>query len=417
MARVDPKAVLAGRVPGRPPIGLMTGLAVTSACALVALGLYAWSGGAAGFAVGVIMAVLPVPLLVSLVLLLDRLEPEPWRDLVFAFMWGAGVAVLGALILNTYGYEYLTQPRFGTEQGHFLTATVGAPVIEESFKGAVLFGFLWFRRSEIDNLTDGIIYAAMVALGFAMMENIAYYMKAFEAGGGHQLEAVFILRSVLAPFGHPLFTSMTGLGVAYAATGRRTVGRWLAPIGGLLAAMVLHGLWNGSTAFGYRGLLVVYLFDLGILAGLVGVVIWERRQTVRLIGTYLPRYGGTGLVSPLDVQMLGRLPARKDARRWARRLGGSAAARDMANYQLAATEVALLHQRADRGLADQGRFEQRQRALLELMRDALERFRRDAPPPRRPQVPPWTHGGPTAFRPPPPPKFEPPRPYGTSPSR
>src|SRR5437879_1880987 len=194
MARVDPKAVLAGRVPGRPPIGLMIGLAVTSACALIALGLYAWTGGTSGFAIGLMMAVLPVPLLVSLVLLLDRLEPEPWRDLVFAFMWGAGVAVLGALILNTVGYEYLTQPRFGTEQGHFLTATLGAPLIEESFKGAVLFGFLWFRRNEMDNLTDGIIYACMVALGFAMMENIAYYMKAFDTGGTHQLEAVFILR-------------------------------------------------------------------------------------------------------------------------------------------------------------------------------------------------------------------------------
>ena len=59
-----------------------------------------------------------------------------------------------------------------------------------------------------------------VALGFAMMENVAYYMRAFNSGGAHQLELVFILCSVLAPFGHPLFTSMTGLGVAYAAMNR-----------------------------------------------------------------------------------------------------------------------------------------------------------------------------------------------------
>jgi RsiW-degrading membrane proteinase PrsW (M82 family) len=413
MARVDPRAVLAGRVPGRPPISLVIGLVISSICALIALGLYAWTGGTSGFAIGLTMAVLPVPLLVSAVLLLDRLEPEPWRDLVFAFMWGAGVAVLGALILNTIGYEYLTQPKFGTEQGHFLAATLGAPVIEESFKGAVLFGFLWFRRNEIDNLTDGIIYAAMVALGFAMMENVAYYMKAFDVGGGHQLEAVFILRSVLAPFGHPLFTSMTGMGVAYAATGNRRVGRWLAPIVGLLAAMILHGLWNGATAFGYRGLIVVYLFDLVILATLLSVIIWERRQLVRLIGTYLPMYGGTGLVAPLDVRMLERLPARRDARRWARKIGGSRAAREMGIYQQAATELALLHQRADRGIADQSWFEQRQVALLGLMRDALEPFRRFR---GFAQVPPWTYGGPTAFRPPPPPMFEPPRPYGTSPS-
>src|SRR5262245_14126313 len=119
MARVDPKAVLEGRIPGRSPVRLVVGLVISSVCALVALALYALTGEAAGFALGVAMAVLPVPLLVSLVLWMDQLEPEPWRDLVFAFMWGAGVAVLGALILNTLGYEYLTLPRFGSEQGHF----------------------------------------------------------------------------------------------------------------------------------------------------------------------------------------------------------------------------------------------------------------------------------------------------------
>jgi hypothetical protein len=72
------------------------------------------------------MAILPVPLLVSLVLVLDRLEPEPWRNLVFAFMWGAGVAVLGALILNTLGLVYITGPLFGAEQGHFISAVIGA---------------------------------------------------------------------------------------------------------------------------------------------------------------------------------------------------------------------------------------------------------------------------------------------------
>ena len=123
-------------------------------------------------------------------------------------MWGAGVAVLGALLLNTAGYELLTKPVFG-ERGELVTASVGAPLVEESLKGAVLFGFLWFRRHELDGLTDGIIYAGMVALGFAMMENIGYYMRAINQ---HNLEAVFIMRGVISPFGHPLFTSMTGLG-------------------------------------------------------------------------------------------------------------------------------------------------------------------------------------------------------------
>jgi RsiW-degrading membrane proteinase PrsW (M82 family) len=409
MASVDPKAVLEGRVPGRAPVGLIVGLVISSACALAALGLDVVGGGR-GFGVGLIMAILPVPLLIALVLVLDRLEPEPWRNLVFAFMWGAGVAVLGALILNTAGLVYVTGPLFGAEEGHFISAAVGAPLIEESLKGSVLFGLLWFRRNELDGLTDGIVYAAMVALGFAMMENITYYIRAFDHGGAQSLQTVFIMRGVISPLGHPLFTSMTGIGVAYAAT-HRGAGRSLAPIAGLLGAMLLHGMWNGSTRYGLSGLGLVYLIDLGILIGLIVIVVRERKRTVQLIGRYLPLYAPTGLVTPQDVQMLGRLSTRRAARRWARLIGGGTAARAMGDYQLAATELALLHQRGERGVAEPSWFEQRRGALLQLMQLARQAFIRD-----RPLSPPWAGVGQSGLVQPPPGYGPPPGPgYPPSP--
>ncbi|MFI6519584.1 PrsW family intramembrane metalloprotease [Spirillospora sp. NPDC050679] len=400
MARVDPKAVLDGRVPGRPPIALIAGLTVSSLCALAALGIDALYGGA-GFWAGVVLAILPIPLLVALVLTLDRLEPEPPRALVFSFMWGAGVAVLGALVLNTLGLLYVTVPIFGEDKGHFVSATFGAPVIEEVLKGAVLFGLLWWRRNEIDGFADGIIYAAMVGLGFAMMENVTYYMRAFEEGGAQQLQWVFILRGLIAPFSHPLFTSMTGLGVAWAATHRR--GQALAPLLGLAGAVLLHGLWNGATTLGAGGLLAVYALDFVLMVVLVVIVTVERRRTVRRIETYLPRYAGTGLVTPQDVRMLRTLPSRRVARRWAGQVGGRPAARAMTDYQLAATELALLHKRAERGLADPQWFDARRDALLNLMGLARQAFLRApqlpvAPPP----VPPWAGQGPSGFLPPPP---------------
>ena len=61
----------------------------------------------------------------------------------------------------------------------------------------------------------------MVGLGFAMMENITYYMRAFEEGGTEQLGAVFILRGLIMPLSHPLFTSMTGLGGSAGPCGTR----------------------------------------------------------------------------------------------------------------------------------------------------------------------------------------------------
>lgn len=394
MASVDPKAVLEGRVPGRPPVGLIIGLSLSVICALGVLALDALLGGV-GFPVAVLLAILPIPLLIGLVLTLDRLEPEPPRDLAFAFMWGAGVAVAGALLLNTLGLIYVTVPIFGETDGHFVSATVGAPLVEESLKGAVLLVLLWFRRNEIDGFADGIIYAAMVGLGFAMMENITYYMRAFDEGGAQQLQATFILRGIVAPLSHPLFTSMTGLGVAWAATHR--YGRVFAPVAGLLGAMLLHGLWNGAASYGLSGLATVYLLDFCLLLVLIGIVFLERRRTVQRIARYLPLYAATGLVTPQDVRMLGRMSARRAARRWAGGIGGPAAARAMGDYQLAATELTLLHLRAERGIIDAAYFTQRRDALLQLMALARQAFLL-APRPQ-PAGPPWARQGPSSFSP------------------
>ncbi|MFI0479897.1 PrsW family intramembrane metalloprotease [Actinomadura sp. 9N215] len=417
MTHVDPKAVLEGRVPGRPPVGMILGMTVSGVCVLIALGLSAVLGGA-GFWVGVLLAIVPIPVLIALALTLDRLEPEPPRALVFSFMWGAGIAVLGALVLNTAGLLYVTVPIFGETEGHFVSAAFGAPLIEETLKGAALFGLLWYRRNEIDGFADGIIYAAMVGLGFAMMENITYYMRAYDEGGAQQLTAVFVLRGLIAPLSHPLFTSMTGLGVAYAATHRR--GQFAAPVAGLLGAMVLHGLWNGGASLGLGGLAVVYVLDFCILVALIVIVFVERRGIVRRIEAYLPMYAGTGLVTPQDVRMLRSMPSRRVARRWARSVGGKPAARAMTDYQLAATELALLHKRADRGVADQGWFVTRRDALLGLMSLARQAFLRTppragaaGPPWAGAPRPPWAGQGPSGFTPPPDPREPPGRPYGT----
>ena len=179
-----PRAVLAGRPAGRTPVGFIVGIAVTAACAIVALGIdavqsFAAGDGAAPFAIALPLALLPVPLLVVLVLWMDRLEPEPRANLAFAFGWGAGIAALTALIVNTADLEYVTMPALGASTGEYVAATFGAPVVEETLKGAVLIGLLWRRRAEIDGPTDGVIYAAMVGLGFAMIENVGYYINAF----------------------------------------------------------------------------------------------------------------------------------------------------------------------------------------------------------------------------------------------
>ena len=169
------------------------------------------------------LALLPVPLLIALVLLVDRLEPEPAGNLVFCFAWGAGIAALLAGILNTVGLVYVTQPALGTSNGQFISATIGAPVVEESLKGLVLAWLLWRRRQELDGPTDGIIYAAMVGIGFAMTENIGYYISALARPGWRDTAARPVLVAVSSRRSRPMFTAMT-VGAAYAARTARRVG-------------------------------------------------------------------------------------------------------------------------------------------------------------------------------------------------
>jgi len=395
----DPKAVIEGRAPGRTSVGLIVGTVIAAACALVVLLIYAAESELRGhselpFLIAVPLALLPVPLLIALVLFADRLEPEPRVNLIFAFAWGAGVAALVAIIINTLGLEYITMPALGKTAGQYVSATFGAPPVEETLKGLVLIVLLRLRRQELDGPTDGIIYAAMVGLGFAMMENISYYIDALvkpEIGGAKLLGVTFVLRGVLSPFAHPIFTSMTGIGVAYAASHRRA--GWAIPLG-WAGAMLLHGTWNGLSEFGLAGLGVAYLILSCVFVGLIAVLVQDRHRIVSLIRRCLPAYVPTGLVTPQDIEMLATLRGRRIARRWARASGGRPAAKAMADYQLAATELAMLHQRAERGVISPQEFESRRQALLGLMHAARLAFlsRRPQPP-----TPPWAPQGPSGF--------------------
>jgi RsiW-degrading membrane proteinase PrsW (M82 family) len=155
----DPRRALDVRFPGRPRAGLITGIVVAIACGMVVLGadllqsVDAAGHSVAPFLIALPFALLPVPLLVSLVLLADRLEPEPRINLVFAFAWGAGIAALVAAVINTAGLLYITQPDLGKTTGQYISATFGAPVVEESLKGLVLIVLLWRRRQELDGPT------------------------------------------------------------------------------------------------------------------------------------------------------------------------------------------------------------------------------------------------------------------------
>ncbi|GAA4732455.1 PrsW family intramembrane metalloprotease [Isoptericola chiayiensis] len=370
MPGLDPRAVLAGRPTARPPLGVVVTVAVSSVCLFVALVLLLHDG-ATGVATAVLLALVPLPLLLAGVLALDRLEPEPPDALVAAFGWGAGVAVLIATIVNSAGLDLVWRPLLGDELGLYATAAITAPVVEELAKGTVLVGLLWFRRHELNGPTDGIIYGSMVALGFATVENISYY--AFAADG--VLAWTFVMRGLLSPLLHPLCTSLVGIGVATAAL--RPRGRRVLPVVlGFVGAIGVHAAWNASTAGGLEGLAAAYTLGLGVLVALAVVLHRDRRRIVGLVQEHLPRYAAVGVVGPGDVRMLSSLQARRRARERLRVTLGRGPARAMADYQQAATELAMLHRRHGLGLVPDDEFQARRDPLLLLMGHARVAFTR-----------------------------------------
>jgi RsiW-degrading membrane proteinase PrsW (M82 family) len=319
--------------------------------ALPILVVIALSGAPSSMLLATVLAALPVGPLVACYLWLDRYEPEPKTLLALGLLWGGFVATAAALLLQGVGGFVVG---FTDEQ----SLAVVAPITEEASKGLFLLLLLWWRRAELDGVLDGIVYAGMVGIGFAFVENILYLAAAYNGtdgmgpGGTEAVTTVFILRCLFSPFAHPLFTTFTGIGVGIAVGSRSRVVRIVAPLAGYGVAVLAHGLWNGSTLYGLRGFVGVYvILMVPAFIGLVVLASWSRRYERRMLTAALLDASNRGLIPATDIGWLVDLRARRQSRQHARSVGGEPAARAMRDYQQAAIELGFLHHRYLRGTA------------------------------------------------------------------
>jgi RsiW-degrading membrane proteinase PrsW (M82 family) len=318
---------------------------------------------------GTIAAVLPVLPVVATFVWVDRWEPEPLRLLLAAFLWGAGLSVLGAAIVNDEA-AVLGEQLLGAGRGDLAAVVISAPLAEEALKGAFLIGLVWLRRREFDGVVDGIVYAGLVAAGFAFTENILYFGRAF-ALDGDSVAVVFLLRGVLAPFAHPVFTAIIGIAVGLVARRRTLAGEAMRhPAGYLVAGYVgavgLHALWNASAGLGYLptvyGVIMVPLFG-----ALIALVVWLRRREQRVISAALPGFASAGWIAPTEVPLLASQIGRRGWRSAVRRRAGEGAAGAVRDYQNAVSELAFLSERVQRGTASPDTRRWHHEALAELI--------------------------------------------------
>jgi protease PrsW len=329
----------------------LVGLMVLGLCGLATVGLASTEIGVPGVLVGVVLALLPVAPVVAAFLWIDRFEPEPPRLLLAAFLWGAGLSALVAVVINSSAI-IAAELLLGRGQGDLIGAVISAPLVEEFVKGAFVVGLLLVRRREFDGVVDGVVYAGITAAGFAFTENIIYFGRAFTEAEGAPATAVvatFVLRGVLSPFAHPLFTAMIGIGVGIAAGARSRVVGTVAVLGGYVLAVILHALWNSSTQLGAGFFGVYLLIMLPLFAGMIGLVVWQRRRERDVLAAQMPGFAAAGWIAPSEVALLSSLTGRRRWRAAVHRRAGPVAARAVEDYQHAVTELAFLRARAERG--------------------------------------------------------------------
>lgn len=240
-------------------------------------------------------------------LIIDRYEPEPWYTLLMTFLWGALAAAGFSGFINTMsgvaGYCC-----GGAACGNCTASVISAPFTEEAFKGMAVLGMFWFMRREFDGVVDGVIYGTFAALGFAMTENVLYYSRELATGDMEGFTGQFLIRGVLKPWGHPLYASMTGIGVGLARESTKKWVKWVAPIAGYMVGVLLHMFWNGSAVMSAATgiplvfvLLILYFF---VLLGFLGIIIWLVRREGKVLRENLQDEVLMGNISQEDLDMI-----------------------------------------------------------------------------------------------------------------
>ncbi|MBV9210007.1 MAG: PrsW family intramembrane metalloprotease [Acidobacteria bacterium] len=342
---------------------------------LIVIYLIGVETGPVALLAGLIFATLPVPIYITLILWLDRYEAEPLWLLALVFFWGATVAVFIAFVLNTTG-AYAVAITAGREAAEFSGLAIFAPLVEESAKGTILFIVFFWKKDEFDGILDGIVYAAMVGLGFAMTENIQYYGRAALEGGLIAERNLFILRGAIAPFSHPLFTSMTGIGLGWARQSNNKAIKILMPLIGLGLAMTLHFLWN-FTAY-IHGLLwiLTYIFVMvPIFITALIVVFFAWRREGRIVREFLLPDFQRGMLTQDEYNRLCTVSGRMGLSFRALRGGGIGRWRARMRYNQMASELAFHRNRVSRGIHE-GEQEAREReaAYLQMLQDLRTRL-------------------------------------------
>ena len=331
--------------------------------------------------IGMVCATLPVPIYIMLLLWIDRYESEPLWMLATAFLWGALVAVFIAFILNTINGEIVKVATQSAQIGENFGAVISAPIVEESSKAFILLVLFLWKRDEFDGIVDGIVYAGMVGLGFAMTENILYYGRAVGSGAG-ALTFTWILRGMAAPFSHPLFTSMTGIGLGWSRQSDNGFIKIVMPVLGFMLAVLLHATWNGTATYGgAAGFFAAYFLIMGpVFIITLMVIAFSLRREGRIVRQFLYPDYQRGFFDSVDYQKLSTIRGRMGTSWRAMTTIGFSGWRTRMRYNQIASELAFHRSRVARGFVrDPNLAREREEDYLYTLQELRQKLGPTAP--------------------------------------
>jgi RsiW-degrading membrane proteinase PrsW (M82 family) len=312
---------------------------------------------------------------------LDLYEREPVSLILGALVWGAVAAtVLSALANEGWGMVVarLGGPAFAARW----TAALTAPLVEETVKVAGVILIYLIARREVDDVMDGFVYGAMVGLGFALVEDVFYFVAIFGGTTGGVLAGFYVRVISAGLYGHVLYTGVEGMGVAYfvSRAGEEPLRRRMLVAAGLFAAGVAgHFLWNSPLLNFFPGSvdsagdvaripLAAAVKGLPLLAFVIVLVKLAHRRERMWLEAALRSEADTPALSRTELGILLDPGARRRSRRDMRARAGERAARLLRRLQREQVNLAMVRTRV---VVDDDPALVRQRQLCRSLRDAL----------------------------------------------
>lgn len=180
----------------------------------------------------ILLTIAPIVIIILYIYIKDKYEKEPKVLLFKTFIGGSIVSVITTILISTIAGIVLPLSDNYSLWQQFIKAFVVVALVEE-FSKYLVVRFYAQNKNAFNEPFDGIVYAVMVSMGFALTENIMYVLD----GGFYTA----LVRAFTAVPAHATFGIIMGYYMGIAKFSRFKIRYNLL---GLLFATLFHGAYD-----------------------------------------------------------------------------------------------------------------------------------------------------------------------------